>query len=83
MRITPLRLMTLQYSQRGFTDGRTFISTSIILRAMYLDPNAYQKYCIALRAPSNELSNQLFIAIRDTTSCQIVWRELNQDTITF
>lgn len=28
-RITPLRLITLQYSQRGFTDARTFILASL------------------------------------------------------
>jgi hypothetical protein len=29
-RITPLRLITLQYSQRGFTDARTLISFSLL-----------------------------------------------------
>jgi hypothetical protein len=42
-RITPLRLITLQYSQRGFTDARTFIVASfaaadaaVLRRAPYL-----------------------------------------------
>ncbi len=42
-RITPFRLITLQYSQRGFTDARTFIvdllaaaDAAVLRRAPYL-----------------------------------------------